>query len=430
MFAFTSALPVGQPKSGFPHLPQLGRPGRALNSFPHASPNPTSPPFCRLSSVSTQTVKQNRLGNSNLMVSEVCIGTMTWGLQNTEQQAHQLLDYAISRGVKFLDTAETYPFPANAPGWKPGRSEEHIGRYLAKHPQIRSNLIIATKVSGFSPSSPAVANRHPDRTYDTANLPTARLDTQSIQEACDASLRRLCTDYIDLYQVHWPDRYVPIFGGRRYKPENERDSIPIRETLMGLKKLLDDGKIRAYGLSNETTFGVCEYVRLADELGMPRPASVQNAFCLLNRSFEWELAEACSPLNYNIGLLPWSILGGGALTGKYNGKLDADRNTGDDSLNSSRFVTFKDLMPRFSTDTALDLTAKYQRLAEDNGMSVATLAQAFCKSQWYIPSSIVGATRLEQLEENIDAFHVELSEDVLAAIDELHNSNKDVHLSS
>ena len=375
-------------------------------------------------------MKQNRLGNSDLMVSEVCLGTMTWGIQNTEEEAHQQLDYAISRGVNFLDTAEVYPVPSSAPGWKPGRSEEHIGRYIAKHPDIRSKLIIATKISGFSPSSQTVANRHPDRTYDAANLPAARLDAQSIQEACDASLRRLRTDYIDLYQLHWPDRYVPLFGGRSYKPENERDSIPIKDTLMGLKKLLDDGKIRAYGLSNETTFGVCEFVRLADEIGMPRPASIQNSFCLLNRAFEWELAEACSPLNYNIGLLPWSILAGGALTGKYNDKLDAEKNPIDNSLDGSRFVMFKGFMGRFCSDTALDITARYQKIAKENGMSVATLAQAFCKSRWYIPSSIIGATSLEQLKENIDAFDVELSEDVLAAIDEVHNSNKDVNVSA
>ena len=355
---------------------------------------------------------------------------MTWGIQNTEEEAHQQLDYAISRGVNFLDTAEVYPVPSSAPGWKPGRSEEHIGRYIAKHPDIRSKLIIATKISGFSPSSQTVANRHPDRTYDAANLPAARLDAQSIQEACDASLRRLRTDYIDLYQLHWPDRYVPLFGGRSYKPENERDSIPIKDTLMGLKKLLDDGKIRAYGLSNETTFGVCEFVRLADEIGMPRPASIQNSFCLLNRAFEWELAEACSPLNYNIGLLPWSILAGGALTGKYNDKLDAEKNPIDNSLDGSRFVMFKGFMGRFCSDTALDITARYQKIAKENGMSVATLAQAFCKSRWYIPSSIIGATSLEQLKENIDAFDVELSEDVLAAIDEVHNSNKDVNVSA
>ena len=373
---------------------------------------------------SVSTIKQNRLGSSDLVVSEVCMGTMTWGLQNTEEEAHQYLDYALSRGINFLDVAEMYPFPNNGAGWKPGRSEEIIGRYISNHPGIRSKIVIATKVSGFTRRSLTVANRYPGKMFET--LPDARLDCQSILDACDASLKRLRTDYIDLYQIHWPDRFVPLFGPRSYLPQRERESVPIKETLLALKELLDCGKIRAYGVSNETTFGVCEYCRIADEIGMARPATIQNSFSLMDRRFESELAEACAPSNYNIGLLPWSIMAGGVLSGKYINKLTAEGDTVDDSLAKARFVKYKSVVQgRFCTPTTLGITAEYEKLAKAGGMSVATLAQAFCKSRWYIPSSIIGATTLEQLKENIDAFEVELSPDMLQRIDEIHTSNKE-----
>lgn len=354
---------------------------------------------------------------------------MTWGVQNTEADAHEQIDYAISQGVNFLDTAEIYPVPSSSPNQVPGTTERYIGTWLAKHADMRSQLIIATKIMGFSKNSKTAANRT-DPPLTGPPFPDSRLDRTNILTACEGSLRRLQTDYIDLYQLHWPDRYVPIFGGRQYRPQFERESIAIRETLLSLKVLLDSGKIRAYGLSNETTFGVCEFVRLADELGMPRPATIQNPFCLLNRSFEFELAEACAPSNYNIGLLPWSILAGGVLSGKYNGKLDSEKKPIDDSLNNARFVKFPSFQGRFTSDGALASTEKYMHLAKKEGMSVATLAHAFCKSRWYIPSTIIGATTMEQLKENIKAFDVELSESALKRIDEIHNENKDCTLAA
>lgn len=371
-------------------------------------------------------MKQNRLGSSDLMVSEICLGTMTWGVQNTEEEAHQQLEYAFSRGVNFLDTAEMYPVPPSAPSWKPGRSEEYIGTYFAKHPGLREKTIIATKVSGFMPQSGVVPNRYPDGKLPEGMTPSTRLDAKSIKVACEASLRRLQTDYIDLYQLHWPDRYVPLFGERTYNPKYEREgSIDFKETLLALKELLDTGKIKAYGLSNETTFGVCEIVKMAEELGMPKPATIQNSFCLLNRTFETELAEACAPSNYNIGLLPWSILGGGVLSGKYNGKVDGNMDAIDDSLDKARFVMFKSFQGRYFEPKVLEIISEYQKIAKGEGMSSATLAQAFCKSRWYIPSSIIGATRLDQLKENIDAFEVDLSSEVLKKIDDVHNQAKD-----
>lgn len=350
---------------------------------------------------------------------------MTWGMQNTEEEAHAQIDYALSRGVNFLDTAELYPIPTSHPDQVPGRSEEIIGSYLAEHPDVRPKLIIATKVMGYSKRSKTAARRYPDKQWG-GNLPDARLDAESIRTACDASLRRLQTDYIDLYQLHWPDRYVPSFGVRSYRPKMEREAVPIRETLLALKELMDKGKIRAYGLSNETTFGVCQFVRLADELDMPRPATIQNPFCLLNRQFEGELAEACAPRNFNIGLLPWSILGGGVLTGKYNGKVDNRLESVDGNLLKARLIKFRPFQGRFLTKQTLAVTELYQQIAAKRGMSVTTLALAFCKSRWYIPSSIIGATSVEQLRENIDAFEVDLDEETLAEIDDVHNANKDI----
>lgn len=387
-----------------------------------------STPIRSIASTAIPTMKYNQLGSSPLNVSEVCLGTMTWGMQNTEEEAHAQIDYALSRGVNFIDTAELYPVPSSHPDQVPGRSEEMIGTYLAKHPDVRPKLIIATKVMGYSKSSKTAANRYPDKQWG-GNFPDARLDAESVRIACDASLRRLQTDYIDLYQLHWPDRYRPSLGARSYDPEMEREAVPIRETLLVLKELLEKGKIRAYGLSNETTFGVCQFVRLADELGMPRPATIQNQFCLLNRQFEGELAEACAPRNCNIGLLPWSILGGGVLTGKYNGKV-GNKESVDGDLLKARLIKFKSFQGRFLTKKTLEATELYQHVAAKRGMGVTTLALAFCRSRWYIPSSIIGATSVEQLRENIDAFEVNLDDETLAEIDEVHNANKDVAMSA
>lgn len=212
-----------------------------------------------------------------------------------------------------------------------------------------------------------------------------------------------------------------------YNPSNERDRVPFIETARGIKALIDEGKIRHWGLSNETTFGVCELVRAADELGMPRPVTIQNQFCLLNRSFEGELAEACAPNNYNIGLLPWSVLGGGALTGKYT--LDADGNINVKGMEKTRFVLFKEFQGRFANSHALSIINQYSEVAKEAGISLATLAQKWCATRWYIPSTIIGATTMVQLKENIDAFSVELSEDILKKIDRIHLEEKDPYVS-
>lgn len=368
-------------------------------------------------------MRYNRLGSSDLTVSEICLGTMTWGCQNTEADAHEQLDYAISRGINFIDTAEMYPAPTTIPDHVPGTTEKHIGTYLAKNPDVRSRLIIATKIIGYTKSSKIAAYRSdpPKKPY-----PDARLDAQSIHDACNASLKRLQTSYIDLYQIHWPDRNAPGAESRVFDNRSTVEPIHFRETLLGIKQLLDAGKIRAYGLSNETSFGVCQIVRYADELGMPRPVTIQNSFCLIDRAFEFELAEVCSPRNFNIGLLPWSVLAGGTLTGKYNGRSRGiDGSEPDKNIRNSRFVRFPKHQTRYTSPAALEAANRYTQIAKRHELSTATLALAFCKSRWYIPSCIIGATNLKQLKENIDAFSLDLNSEILDEIDEVHNLNKD-----
>ena len=305
--------------------------------------------------------------------------------------------------------------PSSAEGWKPGRTEEYIGTWLAKNPEIRSEVIVATKVSGFNPSSETGGNRFqpPKQKAD------CRLDKESIHMACDASLRRLQTDYIDLYQLHWPDRYCPGFGTAVYDPSKERDAVPIKDTVAALGELIAAGKIRHYGLSNETTYGVCEFVRAADELGVARPVTIQNSFCLLHRSFETELAEACAPSHYNIGLLPWTPLAGGALSGKYLGGAKPAE---------GRLVKYPKFMQRYLNSHSTEATEKYAAIAAKAGVSLATLSLAWCRTRWYVASTIIGATSMSQLKENIDAFdgeHVTLSEETLAAVDAVHFACRD-----
>jgi len=380
---------------------------------------------CRRSSIQQGPIclraAKRKLGSSSLDVTEACLGTMTWGVQNTEEEAHAQLDYAIKeRGINFIDTAELYPVPMTAAEWCPGTTEDYIGSWLAKNPKHRSEILVATKVVGFFPKSRVAARRQlPECAAES--WPDGRLDAKSVKAACDASLRRLKRDHIDLYQLHWPDRYVPIFGSTEYKVQNERQSVDIEETASALKELMDSGKIKAYGLSNETTFGVCEWVRVADKIGLPRPASIQNACSLIVRNFEGELAEACAESNYNIGLLPWSILAGGLLSGKYQPGQPAPPP-------NSRHVKYPDFMRRWGHTTAssgtIEAVAEYAKIAQEVGMSLAELSIRWARDRSYCKhgSVIIGATSLEQLKENIDAFEgpSELPEDVREKIDQVH----------
>ena len=339
-------------------------------------------------------MKYNQLCDSDIRVSEICLGTMTYGYQNTKEEAHQLLDYAVSQGVNFIDTSETYPFPN--PTKTQGMTEEYIGDWLIKQP--RSQLIIATKIAGVSPQLTWIRNGK------------NRIDKANVTEAIEGSLKRLKTDYIDLYQIHWPDRYVPLFGQPDYDPQWERETIPIAEQLEVFATLIKAGKIRYLGVSNETAWGVCEFCHIAKQLNLPKIVSIQNGFSLLNRLFHVNLAEACR-LNH-VGLLAYNPLAFGFLTGKYL----------TDIPQKSRLDLFKEIYSHYDQKSIMEATKLYVNLAHENGMTPAQLALAYVRNRWFVTSTIVGATKIEQLQENLESVNIELDEIILANIDQIHRA--------
>ena len=331
------------------------------------------------------------LGGSDLNVSVLGLGTMTFGEQNSEAEAHAQLDLAVSRGVNFIDTAEMYPVPPRAETVH--RTESHIGTWLKQ--QQRDKFIVATKITG------------PARGF-TWIRGTPRINREHIIAAIDGSLRRLQTDYVDLYQLHWPDRYVPMFGATGYDVTQERDSTPIAEQLHVLAELVQAGKIRHIGLSNETPWGVSEFVRCAEHPGLPKIASIQNAYHLLNRTFESGLAETCR--HTNVGLLGYSPLAFGWLTGKY---LAAPNATG-------RITLFPGFGQRYDKPNVPAATKEYVRIAQEAGLTPSTMALAFARTRWFTSSVILGATTLEQLKENLASFETTLSAEVLEKIEAVH----------
>ncbi len=331
------------------------------------------------------------LGSSDLKVSALCLGTMTFGEQNTEAEAHEQLDYAISRGVNFIDTAEMYPVAPRAETVH--RTETYIGNWL-KHQQ-RDKLIVATKIAG------------PARGFSwIRNGP--RITREHIHAAIDASLQRLQTDYVDLYQIHWPDRYVPMFGGTSYDASQDRDSTPIAEQLQALGDLVKAGKVRHIGLSNETPWGVMEFLRCAEQLGLPKVVSIQNAYHLMNRTFESGLAEVCH--HGDVGLLAYSPLAFGWLTGKYHADPKAH----------GRITLFPGFGQRYNKPNVPPATQEYLRIAQEAGLTPATLALAFARTRPFTSSVILGATTMAQLQEDLDSAQVTLSDDTLAAIEAAH----------
>ena len=336
-------------------------------------------------------MEYRQLGESDLHVSALCLGTMTFGEQNSEADAHAQLDYAVSRGVNFIDTAEMYPVPPRAD--TQGRTESHIGTWL-KH-QRRDSLIVATKIAGPSRGFAWIRN-------------TPRIDRANLEAAIDSSLKRLQTDYIDLYQIHWPDRYVPIFGATSYDASQQRDAVPIAEQLQVLADLVKAGKVRHIGLSNETPWGVGEFVRCAEQMGLPKIITVQNAYHLMNRSFETGLSEVCH--HARVGLLAYSPLAFGHLTGKYL----ADPNA------KGRITQFASFGQRYAKPNVPAATKEYVRIAQEAGLTPAKMALAFVRTRWFTGSTIIGATSLDQLRENLDSAEVALSEEVLEKIDAVH----------
>ncbi len=338
-----------------------------------------------------------QLGESELQVSEICLGTMTFGDQNTQADAHAQIERALERGVNFIDTAEVYPVPPKAE--TQGRTEAYLGDWLSRNPSKRSEIILATKVAG----------RSQGLSWLRGGTELPKVDRRNIQQAVEDSLRRLRTDYIDLYQIHWPDRYVPKFGQTRFDPSNAYEAIPIPEQLEVLGELVRDGKVRAIGLSNETPWGVNRFVQAAKEFGLPQVLSVQNAYSLLNRTFEQGLDEVC--YYHNVRLLPYSPLAFGLLSGKY---LHGARPGG------ARLTRYPEFGGRYTRPNVEPAVTEYVRLASESGLEPAQMALAFIRQQPLTTSTIIGATTLEQLNNNLDSAELKLGNELLEAIDHIH----------
>ncbi len=327
-------------------------------------------------------------------VSKICLGTMTWGQQNTESQAHEQMDLALSEGVNFWDCAEMYPSPPDKD--KQGDTERFMGTWFAKTKQ-RNKVILASKMSPMS----------------FLRDGNSRYNAEHISSAIDGNLERLQTDYIDLYQLHWPERQSNFFGQRGYDSEMAAQSLedltPFLETIQALNDEIKKGRIRAYGLSNDTAWGLMRYLWEADKNGLIAPITVQNPYSLLSRLYEVGMAEMAH--RENVGLLAYSPLGFGVLSGKY---LDGKKPAG-------ARLTMYDRFQRYTNEQAIAATEQYAKIAADADLDMAQMALAFVNSRPFVTSNIIGATSIEQLQSNIDSASLTLSEEVLEAIEKVHN---------
>lgn len=333
------------------------------------------------------------LPNSDIKVSKICLGTMTWGNQNTQADGFAQMDYAVEKGVNFFDTAELYPVPATKE--TQGRTSKIIGNWL-KIKQNRDKIVLASKIAGPGDY--------------TAHIRTTGFKGDAIRQAIDLELKRLQTDYIDLYQLHWPERQTNNFGVRDYKPSPKDPWIDnFNEVLHELNALVKAGKIRAYGLSNEKSWGSMRYLEEVRKDKLPKISTIQNAYSLLNRVFEGDLAEIS--LRENMGLLAYSPLAFGVLSGKYI------EGTAAKNARLNLFPRFA----RYSSEQATEATKAYLKLAKKLGLSLTTLALAFVSERPFVTSNIIGATTLEQLKENIDSIHTKLDEDTMKEINTIHS---------
>jgi len=338
-------------------------------------------------------MEYRKLGHTDIDVSLICLGTMTWGCQNTEEQAHEQMDYALERGVNFWDTAELYAVPPEE--HTQGLTETYIGNWFAKTGR-RDEVVLASKIAG--PGFPWIRGG-------------AAIDKQQLNNALEGSLKRLQTDYIDLYQLHWPNRGNYHFGQQwdfnpKFNPDSVRENfLEVLETLDGFIK---EGKLRAIGLSNETAWGTSQYLHLAEEKGLPRMASIQNEYSLLCRLFEPDLAEIA--LAEDCGLLAWSPLATGMISGKY---LDGARPKG------SRWSIEGRIIHR-DTPQAQAAVRAYMDIAAKHGLDVCQMALAFVNQQPFVTANIIGATTMEQLKTNIDSIDVKLSDEVLRDIEKVY----------
>lgn len=337
-------------------------------------------------------LQHHALGGTELSVPDICLGTMTFGEQTAEADAHAQLDYALAHGVNFFDTAEMYAVPARAETC--GASEAIVGRWLRQ--QARDKVLIATKVAGPSRNLSWIRNGPP------------ALDRANIHAAIEGSLQRLQTDYVDLYQLHWPERNQPMFGQWQFEPGKDRECTPIREQLEALGELVKSGKVRHIGVSNEHPWGIMEFRRLATEHGLPIIVSTQNAYNLLNRIHETALTEVCH--REQVSLLAYSPLAFGHLTGKYL----------TDPAAPGRLTQWPAFGQRYTKVNVGPAVAAYAELAKKHGLTLTQLALGFVRSRWFVASTIIGASSLKQLHETLPAMLTPISDELLAEIDAIH----------
>ena len=340
-------------------------------------------------------MKFRKLGNTNLNVSLICLGTMTWGTQNSEKDAFEQMDYSIDQGINFFDTAELYSVPPTKDSY--GKTETIIGSWFEKR-KNRDKIILASKIAGPG--------------LDWIRGGKNSFSEKKIEEAIDNSLKRLKTDYIDLYQLHWPERSTNCFGRREYKVDkNEGEWNDFENVLQSLEKFIKNGKIRYIGVSNETPYGLSKYLEISKNKNLPRMMSVQNPYSLVNRTYEIGMSEIS--IREKCGLLVYYPLASGALSGKYrNGQMPKN----------ARMTLFKG-WERMLNPLAMKAYDEYYKLSKENNMTMVQLAQAFVNSRPFVTSNIIGATSMDQLKENIDSIKVELTEEIMEKINLIHNNN-------
>ena len=340
-------------------------------------------------------MKFKKLGNTDLDVSLICLGTMTWGTQNTEKDAFEQMDYSVSQGVNFFDTAEIYSVPPTSDSY--GKTEVMIGNWFEKR-KNRDKIILASKVAGPG--------------CDWIRGGGNNFDEKKIGEAIDGSLKRLKTDYIDLYQLHWPERSTNFFGRRDYSYNNKEGEWNSFENILdALGKFIRSGKIRYIGMSNETPYGLSRYLEISKNKGAPRMMSVQNPYSLVNRTYEIGMSEIS--IRQKCGLLVYYPLAAGALSGKYrNGEMPKN----------SRMALFKG-WERHLNPLAMRAYDEYYKLAKDFNLTMVQLAQSFVNSRPFVTSNIIGATTMEQLKENIDSVNIDFTDEMMERVDKIHNEN-------